>query len=113
MKLHLNPVYGNKITFLATTYDAASDLETYTHEDAVYRRLWLTVVLRAVEEAEGVNCLTDRRTTKLGLKRAARKWLRHDTPELRYVCMLAGVDVDKLLAMYGGKYATGKRNDAK
>lgn len=86
------------------TYDAAGDLEPTTHADATYRRLWLTVVLRAVEEARGVNCLTDRRTTVHGLKGAARQWLTHDTPDLRLVCAFAGVDADELLRVYGGKY---------
>ncbi len=73
---------------------------TCTNEDALYRRLWLHVVLRAVEEATGVNLLPNRRATKAQIRARARAWLSHDSPDLRAVCAMAGVNADKLLEKY-------------
>lgn len=73
------------------TYQGVTDREDW------YRRLFLHVILRATEEARGVNLICDRKTDPKQVKKDARIWLTTDTLDLRLVCELAEVDVEKLL----------------
>ena len=99
--------YAYRVKVGDATYDA--DFEPITKEDARYRRLWLSVIHRAVEEAEGVNCFRYAPGLTRSSTYRARKWLTTDTRSLRAVCRFAEVDVEKLLRVYRGKYGGNNR----
>lgn len=75
-----------------------------SQEDAPFRRLFLNVILRAVEEAKGVSLVCGRKEDPEELKREAQDWLSSDTLYLRRVCEWAGVDFEKLHDTYRRKY---------
>jgi hypothetical protein len=75
-----------------------------TYEDGVYRRFYLHILLRAVEEAKGVNLICGRQDVPAVLQREAREWLVNDSFDLRYVCHWAGVETEKVLGKFGRKY---------
>ena len=75
-----------------------------TFEDGVYRRFYLHIILRAVEEAKGINLICGRKDVPAVLQREAREWLTTDSWDLRYVCHWADVEPKKVLEMFRGKY---------
>jgi len=85
-------------------YATASESVDFSMEDGQHRRFYMNVILRAVEEAEGVSLVCGRKEKPSQLKAAARSWLTSDTLDLRFVCERAGVDFEKLLQTYRRKY---------
>lgn len=75
-----------------------------TQADEQYRILWMNVLLRATEEARGVNCIIDRTCTKEQLVRAAREWLTEPGESLELVCEWAGVPVQRVLEEFQRLY---------
>lgn len=83
------------------------DAPGYDRATACYRRLWLTVLARAVDEAHGrmLGVMTgDGESEQPGVLIAmAQAWLGSDSPDLRAVCDLSGVNIEDILRLYGGK----------
>lgn len=70
-----------------------------TAEDADLRRFYLHIILRAVEEAKGVNLIGDNAREYPNIQRDARAWLIGDCTwnkwnlgDLKFICERAGVD---------------------
>lgn len=86
-----------------------------TQADEQYRVLWMNVLLRATEEARGVNCIIDRTCTKEQLMREAREWLTEPSDRLELVCEWAGVPVERVLRefqkLYGRSHDSQTRED--
>lgn len=80
----------------------------YSCQDAHYRRLWLSVIWRAVEDAAQKDMMLGKDAPKLTEPTSleAREWLTTDSWWLRQVCELAGVDADKLLTVYRRTYGS-------
>ena len=71
----------------------------YSEVDVCYRRLWMHVVLRAVEDSEGRDLMYDNDYEAPVLEREAMRWLTVDSEDFRLVCEWADVDGDRLLEM--------------
>ena len=73
------------------------ELEIQGPEEAsLYRRFWLHVILRAVEEAMGKNLIIDRKTTPLKVKFTALDWLQACGRDFQLICHLAQIDPEKV-----------------
>lgn len=86
---------------------ASNDDAGYDRVTACYRRLWLTVLARAVDEAHGrmLGVMTGDGESEQPevLIVTAQEWLAVDSLDLRTVCDLSGVNIEDILRLYGGK----------
>lgn len=76
-----------------------------------FRTLWLAVIKRAQDEAEGKYTHWDGEDVQVTMDRA-RRWLTFGSPNFCLVCELAGLSLDqtfRLLEDMRGKYGTWKR----
>ena len=85
--------------------------EADTIEDALYHKLWLAVILRAKEDAEGINTNHRGPGELRELKREGRQWLIGDTIlrpknkwDLEIVCEMAGVQTETVTEMAKRRY---------
>lgn len=68
--------------------------------EAKFRELWLTVIQRAQEEAEGNYMFEYGNQAKMKLvQRRAKKWLTRETKSFYKVCELAGLSCDEAQAL--------------
>lgn len=82
-----------------------------TDESALLRRLWLNVILRAKEDAEGRDLMYDNAGEARHLQREGRQWLTGDCMleewnrwDLEKVCEMAGVRVEELVRISKERY---------
>ena len=79
----------------------------YSEDEALPRRLWLQVILRAVEDAKGQDLMCETEEWIPQLVREAREWLTTNSWEFRTVCELAGMDAREALRKFREKYPLG------
>jgi len=72
-----------------------------TEKDANVRRLWLSVILRAKLDADGQDLMADSPELETPfIVSDARKFLTEDTFDLRWICMMAGVNVEEMVLVH-------------
>ena len=75
-----------------------------TEEDGLYQQLYLNVLLRAAEDARGIDLMVEREEDAQYMIHQARQWLTTDSIDLRYVCHQAGTEWEKVLEKFRGEY---------
>ncbi len=76
--------------------------------DSLRRRLWLKVITRAVDEAEGISLEQSNYRTRKHMIHDAKVWLTNSSHGLLTVCKLAEVRMEDVLEEYRGKYGVVK-----
>jgi hypothetical protein len=75
-----------------------------TEEDGLYRQLYLNILLRAANDARGIDLMCETQIEAVSAVRNAKHWLTTDSGDLRYVCHQAGADWRKILEKFRGEY---------
>lgn len=73
-------------------------IDDFTESEARYRCLWLAVVLRAKQDAEGRNMMVEGNPSEgPEIVKEAREWLSTPSEELEWVAWAAGVEERELV----------------
>ena len=75
-----------------------------TNESVLYRRLWLNVLLRAKEDADGLDLMFDNQRDTRMVRGMGKFYLTRESWDLRLVCEWAGVDMKKLIEVNRRRY---------
>jgi hypothetical protein len=77
----------------------------YTSEFDCCRRLWMRVLVRAREDAEGLNLVNGVDRKRLRIR--GRIWLTVKSIDLEDVCEMSGVSLERVISKFRKKYGRG------